>query len=131
MTIEDKLKEYILSKYRSINEFSHIAGVPQPTIATIFRRGVNNASVGSMMKICKTLNISADELAKGNIVSLDTYIETHYQDAQDVLKDMRLLLYKTKLLDGRPVEDNEIEDIVNAIDVGVEIAKRKNIKDQP
>lgn len=125
MTVENKLKSYILSKYKSVNEFSQETGIPQSTVATIFKRGVNNSSVGSIIKICTALNISTDELAKGNIVSLDQYIETYYDDTEEVLQTMRRLLAHSKYIDGEPASKEELDNMINAIDVGVEIAKRK------
>lgn len=62
------LKEYILTKYKSIREFTMESGIPYSTMATILKRGIQNSGVTNIIRICKALDISADELAKGNIV---------------------------------------------------------------
>lgn len=67
MSIEQQLKEMILSQYSSIREFSIAINMPYSTLDSIFRRGVENASIANIIKICKQLSISADELASGQI----------------------------------------------------------------
>ena len=68
MNVEEKLKDYILSRYNSLREFSIRAEIPHSTFISILQRGIQNASVGNVIKICRQLNISADELAEGKIV---------------------------------------------------------------
>lgn len=68
MTIENELKELILSKYKSVRDFSISIEMPYSTIDSIFKRGVANASITNIIKICETLCISADDLARGSIV---------------------------------------------------------------
>lgn len=67
MTTEEKLKNYILSKHRSIREFTQSIGMPYSTMTTILKKGVNNANVLTIIKICQALNISTDDLADGFI----------------------------------------------------------------
>lgn len=69
MTIEDELKELMIQKSGSVNRFSKLCGISQSTIATILNRGIKNANVQNIIKICQVLNISADELANGRITS--------------------------------------------------------------
>lgn len=64
---EDLLKEYILSKYRSIREFTIDTGMPYSTLDTILKRGIRNASIDNILKICQTLGISTDALVNGKI----------------------------------------------------------------
>lgn len=68
MSIEQELKELILSKYGSIREFSKVLDMPYSTIDSIFKRGVENASVANIIRICEKLSISADGLAEGKII---------------------------------------------------------------
>lgn len=69
MSTEQKLKEFIMSRYSSMREFSIALGMPYSTIDSIFKRGLENASVANIIKICNHLSISADELAEGRITS--------------------------------------------------------------
>lgn len=69
MTIENELKGLILSRYKSVRDFAISINMPYSTIDSIFKRGVSNASITNIIKICKALSISADDLARGSIVS--------------------------------------------------------------
>lgn len=67
-TVELELKQLILSRYKSILDFSKSIGMPYSTIDSIFKRGVANASITNIIKICNALGISADQLGNGQIV---------------------------------------------------------------
>ena len=66
-TIENKLKDLILSKYKSLREFARKIEMPYSTFDTILKRGVGNANILNILKICNELNISADKLATGTL----------------------------------------------------------------
>ncbi len=66
-TIENELKKLILVRFKSMREFSNFIAMPYSTLATIFKRGVGNASITNIIRICDALSISADELADGRI----------------------------------------------------------------
>lgn len=70
-TIETELKNIILSKYKSLLSFTKTINLPYSTLDSVFKRGVNNTSVTTIIKICKALGISADKLAQGEIVYND------------------------------------------------------------
>lgn len=111
MTTEEKLKEYILQKYGTIKRFSAIAGIPNGTMANILRRGIMNSSVDNIIAICRTLEISVDELADGRITPLAdreklnekiTYLEfenSNLRSAAELAKDHidRMLAYAKRL----------------------------------
>lgn len=69
MTTEEMLKDYILSRYKSIREFTIQHDIPYTTLDSIFRRGIGNSSINNVVKICRALEISTDELADGRIVT--------------------------------------------------------------
>ena len=130
MKIEDQLKKLILSRYKSINEFVQRAELPYSTVDSIFRRGIGNSSVTNVIKICKVLGISVDELANGRIVPNSYYTSKSRDIETDI--DSIIADTKTKLvrgcgltIDGKPIDDEDLSSIINAIDIGVEIAKRK------
>ena len=70
MTVEDALKGLILERYGTMAAFSQVVDMSPSTLHTIFLRGLPNANVTNIIKICKTLNISTDELAEGRIVTV-------------------------------------------------------------
>ena len=87
MTIEERLKNYILSKYKSIREFTIAVDVPYSTIDNMLKRGISGTGVNTMIKICDFLGLDVNDLAKGRIteavplsvapLSLSTAEESH------------------------------------------------------
>ena len=67
MTIEEKLKNYILSKYKSIREFTIAVDVPYSTIDNMLKRGISGTGVSTMIKICDFLGLDVNDLARGRI----------------------------------------------------------------
>ncbi len=67
MTTEELLKKCILDKYGSINSFCVTNEIPYTTVVNIFNRGMNGASIGVLVRICKALGISLDKLVEGKV----------------------------------------------------------------
>lgn len=91
MSIEIELKQLILERYNSIREFSIRINMPYSTLDSIFRRGIANASVSNIIRICDALMISVDALTDGRIALrvADVYLEDekeiicHYRSMND------------------------------------------------
>ena len=133
MTIEEKLKELILKRYHSIREFTITVEIPYTTIDSILKRGIGNSSVSNVIKICKALGISADELADGRITPISRKVKTpvnfsDYIEIKEILSDTKeRLTHSGELtLDGKPISKDGVESIIDALEVGVEIAKKRN-----
>ena len=124
MSIEDELKEYILSRYKSLREFSECAELPNSTVDTILKRGVFNAKVGNIIQICKVLNISADALADGRLEPKLDYCKPML-DVKDIVDDTKLKLAHAVTLDGKSVEIEMLEPISDALEIGYEMTKKK------
>ena len=132
MTTEEKLKDLILRRYHSIREFTTSIDIPYTTMDSIFRRGIGNSSVTNIIKICKALGISADALADGEIVPVrerKSVPITHMIEVKEVLEDTKEILSQCGFitLDGNPISKDGLESIIDAMDIGVEIAKKKAI----
>lgn len=129
MTTEDKLKELILNRYSSMREFAVAIDMPHTTVASIFKRGIENSSVTNIIKICKALNISVDGLADGEIVPIRSYQKPTERifEVNEILEDVKDQLSHLDGLtfDGKPINKESIDSIVDAMDIGVEMAKRK------
>lgn len=130
MTIEEKLKALILRRYHSIREFTIDIGIPYTTMMSIFERGIGNSSISNIIKICKALQISVDALADGEIAPVVKHTPRAINDlieVKEVLDHTKdILIHSGKVtLDGDLIDKAEIEAIVDAMDVGIEIAKRK------
>ena len=121
----------VLSQYADIGH----TDIPYTTLDSILKRGIGNSSVTNIIKICKALGISVDALAEGEIVPISKLVLaskeiTDFIDVTDILEDTKdTLIHSGKItLDGNPIGKDGIESIIDAIDVGVQIAKRKNTK---
>ena len=131
MTIEEKLQELILTRYHSLREFTIDIDIPYTTIHSIFRRGIDNSSLSNIIKICKALHISADALAEGEIVFVKNKkikgepINERFE-IKDLIEDTKdFLTHHKVMIDGTPLSKKGIDAITDAMEIGVEMAKRK------
>ena len=92
MSIEEELKALIISRYGSIRGFANTIKMPYSSIASIFRRGINNAGIENIIRICRELSISVDELSEGRIA---------YLYPQSMTADEASLLYSFRTLNAR------------------------------
>lgn len=130
MTTEEMLKELILKRYNSIREFTIAINMPYSTLDSIFKRGIGNSSVTNIIKICRALNISADALGDGIIAPSKPHTITKVDGALEVNEILEsakdLLTHSGKVtLDGSPITQSGLESIFDAMEVGVNIAKKK------
>ena len=129
MTIEDKLKNLIISKYGNLSNFSKEVDMPNSTLATIMKNGIHKANVTNIIKICKTLGISTDELAKNRIVPVtsDSKNEFKLKELRDIYNYFKLNLktYKGYTLDGFALDKEDIDVYLDAMELTLEFIKRK------
>ena len=128
-TIEDKLKDFILTRYKSLLEFSQTADIPHSTFTSILKRGIGNSSISNVIKICKALGISADALADGEIapakVSKGNPINERFEVKEIIEGTIDILTHRKVTLDGEPLSKKGINSIIDAMEIGVEMAKKK------
>lgn len=105
MTVEDALKGLILERYGTMAAFAQVVDMSPSTLHTIFLRGLPNANVTNIIKICKTLNISTDELAEGRIVTVNEI--PHQQTEISDLMSERKMRDTIFTLDGTPLTEEE------------------------
>lgn len=112
MSLESDLEAYILSKYNSLRDFTIKNHMPYSTLASVLDRGIRKANGQTLFKICEALDISADDLSDGRIVSRSDSVS--WQD--------KLLLeaYKNSL-----PEDSLLIIAYHAADPGTQAAVRK------
>lgn len=67
--LESNLKEMIISKYGSMKKFSEVIEMPWTTLDSILKRGVANSNISNVLKITRELQIDAEKLVDGEIVS--------------------------------------------------------------
>lgn len=130
MTTEEKLKDLILNRYKSIREFSIEYDIPYTTIKSMLTRGISNSSVGNVIKLCTALKISVDALANGTIEPKSYVSENQIRDVNDIINDAksRLTHADTLTINGNQIDIEMVEPIIEALDIGYEMVKRKNTK---
>ena len=130
MTTEEKLRHLILSKYKSIREFTLEADIPYTTMDSILRRGVGNSSVDNIIKVCNTLRISVDALARGEIQYYIETMSTDTIDIKDIIADAKAKLSTSDhlIVDGKIIDIEYTEPIISALDIGYEMVKQKSKK---
>jgi len=104
MEIEKQLKDLMIKKSGSVNRFAQECGLATSTVATVFTRGVDKTNINTIIKICRTLNISADELAKGRITPsffVEASIEHIDMSKLNETNQARLKAYYDALIDSQ------------------------------
>jgi len=129
MCVEDRLKQLIIDKYGTMKDFTDKIDIPNSTFANILRRGVNNANVLTIIKICQALGISTDDLAEGRIVPI-TRIIPQPKRIEDIIGNAKQELLNGNYLtfDNQPASEDEINDIVLMMDMALELQRRKRLK---
>ena len=131
MTVEEKLKDLILKEYKSLPNFANKSGIPYQTIISILKRGINKASISNIIEMCRTLEISVDELADGRIVPVN---EDRYHKA---LTDLEVVVANKKqdyaefanfTIDGEPITESEYETLIESLQLGIGLIRRTRSK---
>ena len=132
MTIEEKIKDLIISRHKSLRAFVHTTDLSYSTVDSILRRGVANSSLTNVFKLCDALEISADELGNNKIVPKNTNIQrrSHMTEINDIISYTKRNIqeYDDLTIDGEPMTQNEIEMLLDALDIGIGIIKRNRAR---
>lgn len=67
MSVEEQLKQLILSNYKSVRAFTLETQLPYSTVDNIFKRGIGGTAVTTVVKICDALNITVEGITRGHI----------------------------------------------------------------
>lgn len=62
MTIEEQLKQEILSRYKSIRAFTTAIDIPYSTLDSAFKRGIMNAGISTMIKVFAALDLDIESV---------------------------------------------------------------------
>lgn len=117
--LENKLKELIINKYGSIRQFSIKINIPYTTVDSILKRGIDNSNVGNVIKMCKALNISIDNLLdNGKIISTLSFDNGLVTDLPSETIQIPVL---GTIKAGIAIEAQE--DIIEYIDISKEMLK--------
>lgn len=132
MTVEQQLKEMIIYKYGNVLEFSKAIDMPNTTLASIISRGIHTANVANIIKICKKLGISVDELANDRITPIDEKELKSPNRIDDIERIARLLAYQNLCVHemNDHIDDEDRQTIIIANKVAVEMIKRRHTRNR-
>lgn len=110
------LKKLIDNTGLSMRAFAEKAGLPNTTLHSMLERGIGNASVDNVIKVCKALGISVDQLEKmASAENVDEY---------DIKSDDIITRAAHKVGHEGPLTDEEKE----RVELAIKIALSKNGK---
>ncbi len=115
MTIEEKLRLYIVERYLTIANFCNNVGLLPQTMSAIFRRGLSTCTAGTLQKICKELAISMDGLLDGVIEPCAGAIYRDFSDYDYIFDKM--------LIDGEELSEYEKFNLKQSFHNNVDLIK--------
>ena len=68
--LERQVMDLILKIMQANLILQEKADLPYSTLDSIFKRGLQNASIANIIKLCNALNISADGLSNGKVIMI-------------------------------------------------------------
>lgn len=117
--LEDKLKNLIVDKFGSVRQFALNIDIPYTTVDSILKRGIDNSNVGNVIKMCKALNISIDNLLDNReIISNLSFDNVDIIDIDNGI--IKIPVFGT-IKAGIPIESQS--DIIEYVDIPEEWAK--------
>ena len=127
MSIEDRLKTLIIDRYGSVSAFTKSIGMANSTFSTILKNGIHSANVTNVIKICKALDISTDELAHDRIIPNKVKDPAPTMDIEQIISTARLNVATFDGLElcGKPITEDQRQIILDALELAVEFIKRR------
>lgn len=130
MKIENTLKNYIIDRYGSVRAFAIQHKIAYTTVVSVLKRGIENSSVTTIVRICDALNLSSDHLAEGRMVfksDLSDFIEIKEPkiDLNDLISQYKWTIKNNPVeLDGHVLTERDIDTLETAIDISLEMIKQ-------
>lgn len=127
-----------LIKEKSPNKKAFAASIDMPytTLRSMLERGIGNASIDNVIKVCKGLNITTDELEK--MAQGEKIDELNSKDERDIQKELQKMIdgldskssyaaFDGGTFDGMEDEDREllIASLENSLRLAKRLAKQK------
>lgn len=111
--LEEKIKNLIIEKYGSVRQFAIKIDIPYTTVDSILKRGIDNSNVGNVIKMCKALNISIDNLLENK----DILFNLNFDNAEPIENYSSIVKIPVlgTIKAGVPIEAQE--DILEYVDI--------------
>ena len=90
--VEQELRDLICTRYKSVRAFAEIVNLPYTTVDSILKRGVERATVKSIIRLCQALDLDTDALADGRIEQRKVTLKvTISPEENEMIKKIRAL----------------------------------------
>lgn len=127
--LKDRIKEERNKRKISQQKLADSIGVSQQTIGS-WETGRTEPDQSSIMKLCTYFGISPNSLL-GIDTSQTSDTELSPKEKKDIAKDLEkfkkeLLESDELMFDGHPISEDSINNILAALEIGMEQVRRKN-----
>jgi transcriptional regulator with XRE-family HTH domain len=121
--IEERLKNYINSKYESVSDFCIRTGIANSTLQTVFKRGVKNTSSKTIFKICNALDLDVNALYDGEIKPNrpDRKVKT---ETVDIFEYVGKLENMTLLYKGEEIQPEQKRMMLYGFKIAIEMSMK-------
>jgi transcriptional regulator with XRE-family HTH domain len=112
--------------------FAEKVGLPPTTLRSMLERGIGNASVDNVLKVCKGLGITTEELEKlANGEKFQPELNT--KDERDIQKELQRMIEGLEAnkgyaaFDGQEIDEMDEEDrelLISSLENSLRVAKR-------
>ena len=129
----EKIKELREREKYSQKELGLKLGISPSTI-WMYEQNRRSPGKDMLLKIAKVFNVSVDYLLSSDTYNTTSTKENHnYKDVNDILKTAKEQLMNTEalLFNGEPASEEAIQSILDAMEMGMALAKEKNKKYAP
>lgn len=118
-------EEYILSeikaRYKSLREFSKVAGIPNSTLSSMFKKGIGGTAVDTVFLVCSKLGIDPGKLSEsasplplsGLVTAEERALLAQYRKLDAYSQSVIKLLIEKEA--GRPVSAPEVKEELRPI----------------
>lgn len=110
MEREEILKELIGKTGLSMRAFSEKARIPNTTLHSMLERGIGKASVDNVIKVCRTLGITVEQLHE--MAENDSLLPLDKKEKMDSKNQLETIAAH---FEGEEFTDDDLEDIENFI----------------
>lgn len=128
MGLYENIRDIAKTKGLSINRLEQELGFARSSINKFNK---NTPSVEKLQQIAERLNVTVDNLMTGNVVDKNNETTLTPKDEKDIEKILeqtreQLMNQEGLMFDGDPASPEAIDSILSAMQIGMELAKKKN-----
>jgi transcriptional regulator with XRE-family HTH domain len=112
--------------------FAEKVGLPPTTLRSMLERGIGNASVDNVLKVCKGLGITTEKLEK--LANGEDFTpELNAKDEKDIQKELQKMIEGLEAnkgyaaFDGQEIDEMDEEDrelLISSLENSLRLAKR-------